>query len=134
MDFPADKNVFAIGDEYMFGPAFLVSPVTESQATSRSPFIFSTGTSWVDFWTGETLSGGKTVTANAPVSIMPLYVRAGSIVPLGPVVQYATEKQADPMELRVYRGADGAFTLYEDEGDSYNYEKGKFRHNSVLIE
>jgi alpha-D-xyloside xylohydrolase len=80
----------------------------------------------VDFWTGETLAGGKTVTANAPVNILPLYVRAGSIVPLGPVVQYAMEKPADPIEVRVYRGADGAFTLYEDEGDSYNYEKGKF--------
>jgi len=125
MDFPTDKNVFAIGDEYMFGPAFLVSPVTEPQATSRSVYLPS-GTSWVDFWTGETLAGGKTVTANAPVNILPLYVRAGSIVPLGPVVQYATEKPADPIELRVYRGADGAFTLYEDEGDSYNYEKGKF--------
>ena len=80
----------------------------------------------MDFWTGETLAGGKTVTANAPVNILPLYVRAGSIVPLGPVVQYATEKPADPIELRVYRGADGKFTLYEDEGDNYDYEKGKY--------
>ena len=125
MDFPADKNVFPIGDEYMFGPAFLVSPVTTPQATSRTVYL-PDRTSWVDFWTGETLAGGKTVTANAPVNLLPLYVRAGSIVPLGPVVQYATEKPADPIELRVYRGADGTFTLYEDEGDNYNYEKGKF--------
>jgi alpha-D-xyloside xylohydrolase len=125
MDFPMDTNVFAIGDEYMFGPAFLVSPVTTPQAASR-PVYLPSGTSWVDFWTGETLSGGKTVTADAPVNILPLFVRAGSIVPFGPVVQYATEKQADPIELRVYRGADGQFTLYEDEGDSYNYEKGKY--------
>ena len=125
MDFPKDANVFAIGDEYMFGPAFLVSPVTTPQATSRSVYLPS-GTSWVDFWTGETLSGGKTVFANAPINIMPLYVRAGSIVPLGPVLQYATEKPEDPVEIRVYRGADGRFTLYEDEGDNYNYEKGKY--------
>ena len=125
MDFPADKSVFPIGDEYMFGPAFLVSPVTTPQAASR-PVYLPSGTSWVDFWTGETLIGGTTVTANAPVNILPLFVRAGSIVPFGPVVQYATEKPADPIELRVYRGADGKFTLYEDEGDSYNYEKGKY--------
>ena len=86
----------------------------------------------MDFWTGETLAGGKTVTANAPISILPLYVRAGSIVPFGPVMQYATEKPADPIELRVYRGADGRFTLYEDEGDNYNYEKGK--HATIPFE
>ena len=125
MDFPKDPNVFAIGDEYMFGPAFLVTPVTTAQATTRAVNLPS-GTGWVDFWTGETLSGGKTVTANAPVNILPLFVRAGSIVPFGPVVQYATEKPADPIELRIYRGADGEFTLYEDEGDSYNYEKGAY--------
>jgi len=125
MDFPKDSKVFPIGDEYMFGPAFLVSPVTAPQAISRGVYL-PAGTSWVDFWTGETLVGGKTVTANAPVNIMPLYVRAGSIVPLGPVVQYATQKPAGPIELRVYRGADGKFTLYEDQGDGYNYEKGKY--------
>jgi alpha-D-xyloside xylohydrolase len=125
MDFPKDKNVLPIGDEYMFGPAFLVSPVTTPHATSREVYL-PAGTSWVDFWTGETLAGGKAISADAPVNILPLYVRAGSIVPLGPVVQYATEKPADPIELRVYRGAGGAFTLYEDEDDNYNYEKGKF--------
>jgi alpha-D-xyloside xylohydrolase len=125
MDFPKDVSVLAISNEYMFGPAFLVCPVTTAQATNRAVYLPS-GTSWVDFWTGETFAGGKTVTANAPLNIMPLYVRAGSIVPFGPVVQYATEKPADPIELRVYRGADGKFTLYEDEGDNYDYEKGKY--------
>ena len=125
MDFPGDKNVLPIGDEYMFGTAFLVSPVTAPQATSREVYL-PAGTSWTDFWTGETLAGGKNVTANAPVNILPLYVRAGSIVPLGPVVQYAMQKPADPIELRVYRGADGQFILYEDKGDSYDYEKGKY--------
>lgn len=125
MDFPKDAKVLAIADEYMFGPAFLACPVTAPQTTSRAVYLPS-GTSWVDFWTGETFGGGKTMTANAPVNILPLYVRAGSIVPFGPVLQYATEKPADPIELRVYRGADGEFTLYEDENDNYNYEKGAY--------
>jgi alpha-D-xyloside xylohydrolase len=123
MDFPKDAKALAIADEYMFGPAFLACPVTAPQATSR-PVYLPAGTKWVDFWTGETLPSGKTVTANAPINILPLYVRAGSIVPFGPVMQYATEKPADPIELRVYRGADGEFTLYEDENDNYNYGKG----------
>jgi len=125
MDFPKDTHALVIADEYMSGPAFLVCPVTTPQATARAVYLPS-GAGWVDFWTGETLAGGGTVTANAPINILPLYVRAGSIVPFGPVLQYATEKPEDPMELRVYRGADGQFTLYEDEGDSYNYEKGAY--------
>ena len=123
LDFRADTNALAVGDEYMFGPAFLVAPVTEAKATSRKVYLPS-GTSWVDFWTGENFDGGQTVNADAPLEKIPLFVRAGSIVPLGPVMQYASEKPADPIELRIYRGADGAFTLYEDEGDNYNYERG----------
>jgi alpha-D-xyloside xylohydrolase len=84
------------------------------------------GTDWYDFWTGERLPGGRTIDAPAPLETMPLHVRAGSIVPLGPYLQYASEKPADPIELRVYRGADGRFELYEDEGDGYAYEKGVF--------
>jgi alpha-D-xyloside xylohydrolase len=123
MDFSKDTNVLAIADEYMFGPAFLVCPMTTPQATTR-PVYLPSGANWVDFWTGETLTGGKTATGNAPINILPLYIRAGSIVPFGPVLQYATEKQADPIELRIYRGADGEFKVYEDEGDHYNYESG----------
>ena len=125
MDFPKDAGALPISDEYMFGPAFLACPVTTPQATSRAVYLPS-GSNWVNFWTGETFAGGKTVTANASINIMPLFVRAGSIVPFGPAVQYATEKPADPIELRVYRGADGKFMLYDDEGDNYNYEKGKY--------
>ena len=131
MDFPNDRQALAISDKYMFGLAFLASPVTTPQARSREVYLLAR-TSWMDFWTGETLAGGKTISANAPVNIMPLYVRAGSIVPLGPVLQYAAEKPEDPIELRVYRGADGKFVLYEDEGDNYNYEKGK--HATIPIE
>jgi alpha-D-xyloside xylohydrolase len=125
MDFPKDVQGLAIADEYMFGPAFLACPVTAPEAASREVYLPS-GTRWVDFWTGETLPGSQTLTAKAPISVMPLYVRAGSIVPFGPGVQYATERPADPIELRVYRGADGEFTLYEDENDNYNYEKGAY--------
>jgi len=131
MDFPKDRKALAIGDEYMFGPTFLVCPVTTPQAINRTVYL-PAGTKWVDFWSGETLTGGSTVTANAPINILPLYVRAGSIVPLGPLMQYATEKPADPIELRVYRGADGRFALYEDEGDNYSYEKG--RHATIPFE
>jgi len=84
------------------------------------------GTSWVDFWTGETLAGRQSVTVHAPIDRMPLMVRAGSIVPMGPFVQYSTEEPADPIELRIYPGADGSFTLYEDENDNYDYEKGVY--------
>jgi len=81
---------------------------------------------WYDFWTGEKLSGGKKITKATPIDIMPLYVKAGSIIPMGPMIQYTTEKPADPIELRIYAGADGKFELYEDENDNYNYEKGKY--------
>jgi len=81
---------------------------------------------WYDFWTGEKFSGGQFVERDAPLEIMPLFVRAGSIIPLGPKVQYASEKPADPIELRIYTGADGQFMLYEDENDNYNYERGMY--------
>jgi alpha-D-xyloside xylohydrolase len=123
LDFRADKTALAVSDEYMFGPAFLVAPVTEPKTTNKTVYL-PAGTGWVNFWSGEKFDGGQTVNAAAPLEQMPLFVRAGSIVPLGPLVQFAGEKPADPMELRVYRGADGAFTLYEDEGDNYNYERG----------
>ena len=124
MDFPGDRNALDIADEFLFGPAILVNPVTEAGATSRSVYL-PDGASWYDFWTGAVLKGGETVNAAAPLDTMPLYVRAGSIVPLGPELQYTGEKLADPIELRIYRGADGAFTLYEDDGESYGYEKGE---------
>jgi alpha-D-xyloside xylohydrolase len=123
MDFPSDPKALDIPDQYLFGPALMVCPVTESGATKRDVYL-PAGTTWVDFWTGRTDEGGQTLAAAAPIDTVPLYVRAGSIIPYGPSIQYAMES-SDPIELRVYRGADGAFTLYEDEGDNYNYEKGK---------
>ena len=131
MDFASDPTVLGISDEYMFGPAFLACPVTTPKAATRTVYLPSS-TGWVDFWTGKNLNGGGSFEAPAPIETMPLYVRSGSILPLGPVVQYVGEKPADPIELRVYSGANGQFTLYEDEGDNYNYEKGK--HATIPIE
>jgi len=124
-DFRADKTALAVSDEYLLGRTFLVAPVTEPGAANKAVYL-PAGADWLDFWTGEKSGGGKTVTVAAPRSEIPLFVRAGSIVPLGPLVQFAGEKPADPIELRVYRGADGAFTLYEDEGDNYNCERGAY--------
>ena len=122
-DYPKDANVFDIKDQFMYGPAILVNPVTTAGATSRSVYL-PTGT-WYDFWTGSTKDGGAKVTVDAPLSQIPLFVRAGSIVPMGPKIQYATES-IDPLEIRIYKGQDGSFTLYEDEGDTYDYETGKY--------
>lgn len=126
MDFRTDTNVFNIGDEYMFGPAFLVNPVTTYQARSRPVYLPPTAGGWFDLWTGKPLADGQTVDAPAPYDAIPLFVRAGSIVPFGPELQYTAEKPADPITLYVYTGADGAFTLYEDDGLTYGYERGAF--------
>ncbi len=122
-DYPQDENVFDIDDQFLFGPAILVNPVTAAGVTSRQVYLPTGG--WYDFWTGSPVSGGTTITAAAPLSQIPLYVKAGSIVPMGPFIQYATES-IDPLEIRVYRGASGSFALYEDEGDTYDYENGEY--------
>jgi alpha-D-xyloside xylohydrolase len=122
MDFRSDVRAANVGNQFMYGPAILVNPVTEPSATSRR--LYLPATKWFDFWTGTSLEGGRVIDAAAPLDRLPLFVRAGSIVPLGPDEEWASEKPADPVELRVYRGASGDFTLYEDEGDGYNYEKG----------
>jgi alpha-D-xyloside xylohydrolase len=124
MDFRTDVRAQNTGDQFMFGPAFLVNPVTEPAATARN--LYLPQSKWYDFWTGSAVTGGRTITADAPLERLPLYVRAGSILPLGPDEEWSTEKPADPIELRIYRGADGDFTLYEDENDNYNYEKGAY--------
>jgi alpha-D-xyloside xylohydrolase len=122
MDFRADTNVFGIPDQFLFGPALMACPVTKPGAASRSVYL-PAGGAWTDFWTGKLYPGGQKLEAASPIETMPLFVRAGSILPYGPSLEYASQK-ADPIELRVYRGADAAFTLYEDEGDNYNYEQG----------
>jgi alpha-D-xyloside xylohydrolase len=124
-DFQDDPRVYGIDDQFMFGPAFLVCPITEPGARNREVYLPS-GTQWYDFWTGERHAGGKTIRVASSIETMPLFVRAGSIVPMGPVVQYATEKPTDPIEVRLYTGTDTEFLLYEDENDTYNYEKGAY--------
>jgi alpha-D-xyloside xylohydrolase len=124
MDFRTDDRAANIGDQFLYGPAILVNPVTEPAATLRQLYLPSA--KWYDFWAGTAVQGGRMVEAAAPLERIPLYVRAGSILPLGPDVEWSTEKPADPIELRIYRGADGDFKLYEDENDNYDYERGVY--------
>jgi alpha-D-xyloside xylohydrolase len=124
MDFRTDAQAANIGDQFMYGPAFLVSPVTEPGATERRMYL--PAGRWYDFWNGTTRDGGHALNEAAPLDRLPLFVRAGSIIPLGPEVEWASQKPADPIELRIYTGADGDFALYEDENDNYDYEKGVY--------
>ena len=125
MDFPADKKTWGIGDEYLFGPSFLVAPVTEYKARSREVYL-PDGSTWYDFYTGRSMSGGRTVTAAAPYERMPLFVRAGAIVPTGPAIQHTGESTGGAVTLNVYTGADGSFSLYEDDGTSRQYLHGQY--------
>lgn len=124
MDFPNDTSLRGISDQYLFGPALMVSPITTPGATSREVRL-PAGTTWLDFWTGESHTGGQTITTSASLDRIPLHVRAGSIIPIGPDQQWTGQITGAPVELRVYRGADGNFTLYDDAGDSYAYENGE---------
>ncbi len=123
MDFPQDPNVASIGTQYMFGPAFLVAPVTEQGQTEKEVYL-PAGSDWYNFWSNEKLAGGRWVKVAAPIDQIPLFVRAGSIVPLGADIQSTASKQAIA-EIKVYPGKDGEFALYDDDGVSYDYEKGK---------
>ncbi len=125
MDFPRDKNVVNISDQYMFGPAIMACPVYEYKARSREVY-FPDNEGWYDLFTGDFIEGGQTLTVNAPYDKMPLYAASGSIIPYGPEMMYSNEKQAEEITLYVYAGKDGSFTLYEDEEVNYNYEDGEF--------
>jgi alpha-D-xyloside xylohydrolase len=144
MDFAKDKNAWNVNNEFMFGRSILVTPVTKAQylkqvvngkdtawaedfSTNRSTEVYLPArTNWFDFWTGEQVAGGKKLLKETPLDIIPLYVKAGSILPIGPQVQFAEEKKWDNLEIRIYPGEDGRFVLYEDENDNYNYEKGVY--------
>ena len=130
MDWRTDEKVWNIGDQFMFGPSILVNPVTEEGAKARSLFL-PPAPAWYDFWTGSKTVGDQRIEVSAPLDRIPLYVKAGAILPLGPEIEYAGEKPDAPIEIRVYRGADGCFTLYEDSGDTYAYEKGM--HSEIPI-
>ncbi len=122
LDFAGDAKVADIRDEYMLGPAFLVAPVTEQGTTSRDVYL-PAGTDWYNWWTGERVKGGQTIAVAAPIDTIPLFVRAGSIVPLGSAVESTHEKQTIA-KLRVFPGADADFTLFDDDGSTYAYENG----------
>jgi alpha-D-xyloside xylohydrolase len=144
MDFTNDKKALDINNEYMFGKSILVCPVTKPMYSKNfingkdtlkvedfgviksEEFYLPKGSDWFDFWTGEKHQGGQTISKAASIDIIPLFVKAGAIIPVGPKVQYATEKNWNNLEIRVYEGADGKFVLYEDENDNYNYEKGAY--------
>ena len=125
MDFRNDANARNVTDQYMFGPAFLVNPVTEYKARTRTLYL-PAQTAWYDFWTGRRSEGGQTVTVDAPYDRLPLFVRAGAIVPVGPDQQYIGEKTRAAITVYVYSGADGSFSLYEDDGRTYGYERDEF--------
>jgi alpha-D-xyloside xylohydrolase len=122
MDFRTDTRAQNIGDQFLYGPSILVNPVTEPGAATRH--LYLPKARWYDFWDGSATDGAKTVDAPAPLDRIPLYVRAGAILPMGPDIEYSDQKPPDPVELRVYAGANGDFALYEDENDTYDYEKG----------
>ncbi len=125
MDFTADKKTYELGGEYLFGRSILVTPVTKPEVTEW-PVYLPQGADWWDFWSNQKQQGGQTVNRAVTKDILPVYIKAGSILPFGPQVQYSTEKNWDNLEIRIYPGADGTFTLYEDENDNYNYEKGVY--------
>ena len=130
LDFPNDPKVADIGDEYMFGPALLVAPVTDQGATSRSVYL-PAGSDWFNFWTNERLPGGQSITVSAPIDTIPVFVRAGSILPLGAAVQSTNERQ--PIEkIRIYPGADAHFQLYSDDGTTYAYEQGQHEITELI--
>ena len=145
MDFTTDRRAINLGDEYLLGHSLLVKPVTDNlytwkddhrqghayyaditKASNGVRVYLPKGAKWYDFWTNELFEGGTEQMKTCPINIIPVYVKAGSIVPFGPAVQYSSEKKWDNLEIRVYPGADGDYTLYEDEGDNYNYEKGAY--------
>jgi alpha-glucosidase (family GH31 glycosyl hydrolase) len=124
LHYPNDPAALARGDQYLWGRSVLVAPVVEKGATMRSVYL-PRGT-WYDFWTNERLAGGREINCPVDLETMPLYVAAGTILPLAPVRQYTNEKVDGPLEIRIYPGADGSFLLYEDDGRSFNYRKGEW--------
>lgn len=158
-DFAADKSVWDMNDEFMFGRSILAAPILDPQYTQEQIIredamtgwdkkevkrketksentdwnepktitkYLPKGALWYDFWTGKSYRGGQALTLQTSLDRVPMFVRAGSILPLGPEMQYTGEKPWDHLEIRIYPGADGDFTLYEDEGNNYNYERGVY--------
>ncbi len=125
MDFNGDTAAVNRAYQFMFGKAFLVAPVTQPGIADQEVYLPGSSV-WYDFWTGKQFKGGRAIIATVSPEKIPLFVKGGSVLPLGKPVQYTAEKPADTLEIRIYKGADGIFTLYEDEGDNYHYEKGMY--------
>ena len=123
--YPQDAATRELKDQFMFGRDILVAPVVKAQATKRSVYL-PKGNGWTDIWSGEKYEGGQKVSRDVNLALMPLYVRQGTIMPWGPTVQYSAADNWDNLEIRIYPGADGTFSLYEDERDNYNYEQSKY--------
>ena len=126
MDFPEDRFALEQNYQFMFGPSILVAPVVESGVNRMKVYLPECSAGWVDFWNGTPHKGGIFTDVNVDLMKTPLFVKAGSILPLGPQKQYAAEETEQPWEIRIYPGADGSYSVYEDEGINYNYEKGQF--------
>lgn len=140
-DFRQDSTVYNIKDEFMFGPSFLICPVTHpmyfgpqnkvlNQPHSRSVYL-PAKTNWIDFWTNKTVKGGQTIICDAPISHIPIFVKAGSIIPVGPAITYAAEQVEAPIELRIYAGQNGRFNYYEDDGISYDYKNNRYARYTI---
>ena len=125
MDFNGDDNVLDIKDQWMFGPALMACPIGEYQKYSRNVYL-PKQKGWYDFYTGKHYAGGQTIVADAPYEKIPVFLPEGAILPVGPEMEWCDQKKAELIDLYVYAGKDGEFTIYEDEGTNYNYEKGKF--------
>ena len=130
MDFPNDKNVLTINDEYLFGPSLLINPVYKYHQRIRKVYL-PNGRGWYDLYTGKIFNGGQSIKTNAPYDRMPVFVKEGSIIPVGPALQYTSQKPADTITLFVYTGNNASFNLYEDEDTNYNYEKGMFANIQI---
>nr|MBP7472816.1 DUF5110 domain-containing protein [Prevotella sp.] len=125
MDFNGDEKVYDIKDQWMFGPSLMACPVETYKTYTREVYL-PKQKNWFDFYTGQFLVGGQTITAQAPYDKIPVFVPAGSIIPFGPDMEWSDQKKAELINLYVYEGGNATFTLYEDEGTNYNYEKGKY--------
>jgi alpha-D-xyloside xylohydrolase len=125
MDFANDTTVLNIGDQYLFGPSLLINPVYQNKQSTRELYLPKCA-GWYDLYTGKWFEGGQRITADAPYERIPVFVKAGSVIPFGPDLQYTSEKKADTVTIDIYTGADASFELYEDEGTNYNYEKGAY--------
>jgi len=124
LQFPDDPTAVARADEYMWGKSLLVAPVAEKGASTRA--VYLPHGAWHDFWTGERIEGGREISRAVDLGTIPLYARAGSILPLGPVKQHVAEKSGEPLSITVYPGADASFLLYEDDGTSFHYRTGEW--------